>query len=196
MTETDAERFARARRAMIDSQLRVSGVNDDVSLAALARVAREDFVPAEVRAHAYIDRALPLGGGHFLGSPLFHGRMLSEAAPRPGDKVLVVSASGYLGALVAATGAEVETIAPGDVANLRGTGGKSIVLIDGAVEQWPETLTATLTHAGRVVTGLVERGVTRLASGRRFDGEVVLLPLIEIGIPVLSEFAAPRRWSF
>ena len=48
----------------------------------------------------------------------------------------------------------------------------------------------------RIVTGLVERGVTRLATGRKQGGEVALLPLADIGIPVLREFAAPKRWSF
>ena len=41
LTETNV-----ARSAMIDSQLRVSGVNDPRVLAAMASVAREDFVPA------------------------------------------------------------------------------------------------------------------------------------------------------
>ena len=34
-----------ARRAMIDSQLRVSGINDPAILAAFLAVPREDFVP-------------------------------------------------------------------------------------------------------------------------------------------------------
>ena len=49
---------------------------------------------------------------------------------------------------------------------------------------------------GRVVTGLAERGVTRLAAGRKVAGDVALLPLAEIGMPVLAEFAAPKGWSF
>ncbi len=50
--------------------------------------------------------------------------------------------------------------------------------------------------AARVVTGLVVRGLTRLAAGRKAAGEVALVPLAEIGIPVLPEFAAPKGWSF
>jgi protein-L-isoaspartate O-methyltransferase len=38
--------MVRERKAMIDSQLRVSGVNDPAVLAAFAAVPREDFVPA------------------------------------------------------------------------------------------------------------------------------------------------------
>ena len=35
-----------------------------------------------------------------------------------------------------------------------------------------------------------------LAAGRKVAGSVTMLPLAEIGIPVLPEFAAPKRWSF
>jgi len=49
---------------------------------------------------------------------------------------------------------------------------------------------------GRVVTGLVLRGVTRLAAGTKNGEAVNLVPLAEMGIPVLREFAAPKGWSF
>ena len=69
-------------------------------------------------------------------------------------------------------------------------------VIDGAIETLPAALVTRLADGGRLVTGLIERGVTRLATGRKAAGEVALLPLAEIGIPVLPEFAAPKRWSF
>ena len=46
------------------------------------------------------------------------------------------------------------------------------------------------------MTGLVLRGVTRLASGRKLGGSVQLLPLAEVGIPALGEFARAKSWSF
>ena len=66
---------------MIDSQLRVSGVNDPAILAAFAAIPREDFVPAERRAVAYADRAVPLGDGAVLAPALTHGQMLTAAEP-------------------------------------------------------------------------------------------------------------------
>jgi len=183
-----------ARRAMIDSQLRVSGVNDPAVLAAFAAVAREDFVPAGLKANAYIDRALPLDDGHMLPAPLVHGRILSEAAPRAEDAVLVVSANGYLAALVATFGCTVTQASPADAAKKGAVA--NLILIDGAIEQLPAGLAARLAEGGRIVTGLMERGVSRLAAGTKIGGEVSLLPLAEIGIPALPEFAAPRRWSF
>ncbi len=187
---------AAARRAMIDSQLRTSGVNEPWVLAAMNAVPREDFVPQNARAAAYTDRAVPLGNGRFLAAPLVYGRMLGEAAPTPEDKALVVSASGgYLAALVRPlVGAlDVQDVAA-DAPYARDA--YSLVLIEGAIEQLPDSLAAAMVEGGRIVGGLVERGVTRLATGRKTAGAVTWLPLAEIGIPVLPEFAAPRRWSF
>lgn len=189
--------LAAARRAMIDSQLRTSGVNDPAVLEAFARVGREDHVPAAARAHAYIDRAIALGDGHALAAPLFHGRMLVEAGLRSDDKVLVVSCgSGYLAALLEGLVAKVTTVSAADAAAGKAKGSYSLVLIDGAIEHLPDAVAARVEDAGRLVTGLVERGVTRLATGRKAAGAVALLPLAEMGIPVLAEFAAPKRWSF
>jgi len=187
-----------ARRAMIDSQLRVSGVNEEWVLAAMARVPREDFVPEDARGHAYIDRAIPLDGNHALPAPLVHGMMLVEAAPQAEDRVLVVSCgSGYLGELLRPQVAVLDTVSAADAATqAKGMGQYTLVLVDGAIEQLPAGLAGELAEGGRIVTGLVERGVTRLATGRKQQGEVALLPLADIGIPVLRELAAPKRWSF
>jgi protein-L-isoaspartate(D-aspartate) O-methyltransferase len=194
----DSTTTSTARRAMIDSQLRVSGVNHERVLAAMSTVAREDFVPAEARGHAYIDRAIPFGQGRALAAPLVQGLMLSEAMPEPGERVLVVTAgSGYLWALVEAMGALVDSIDAADAGKVkRGAAGYDLILIDGAIDQLPDALAAALAEGGRVVTGLVLRGVTRLASGRKIGGTVQLLPLAEVGIPVLGEFARTKTWSF
>jgi protein-L-isoaspartate(D-aspartate) O-methyltransferase len=189
--------YQAARRAMIDSQLRTSGVNEPWVLAAMARVPREDFVPENARAAAYIDRAVPLGDGRFLAAPLVHGMMLTEARPTLDDAALLVGdGKGYLAALLGPLVGSLAAIEPGKAATGRGKGGYSLTVVDGAIEQLPAALAARLDEGGRIVTGLVLRGVTRLAAGRKAAGEVALLPLAEIGIPILPEFAAPKRWSF
>ncbi|HET9630108.1 MAG TPA: protein-L-isoaspartate O-methyltransferase [Novosphingobium sp.] len=194
--ESPVTQSTAARRAMIDSQLRVSGVNDPVVLAAMDAVPREQFVPASLGASAYIDRALALGNGHALPAPLVTGRMLTEAAILPGESVLVISAAGYLAALASAMGAQVNAMAPAEAAAAKKGSEVALILIDGAIEQVPAGLSARLAEGGRIVTGIVAHGVTRLAVGRKVAGDVSLLPLAEIGIPVLADFAAPRRWSF
>lgn len=190
------ERPTTARRAMIDSQLRVSGVNDPAVLAAFDKVAREDHVPAALAGSAYIDRALALGDGHNLPAPLVHGRILVEAAIRAGEKVLVVSTNGYLAALAGVLGGEVTTLAPADVAGKKKAGTFDVVLIDGAAEALPASLAGMVSDDGRVVTGVIERGISRLATGRKAGTTIALLPLADMGIPAIPEFAAAKGWSF
>ncbi len=186
-----------ARRAMIDSQLRTSGVNEEYALARMLAVPREDFLPADKAAQAYIDRAVSLGEQGHLAAPLFYGKLLLEAAPAPTDRVLVVSGgTGYLAALIAPLVGTVTQVSAAEAADLTGAGEYDLVVIDGAIEQLPEGLAAALADGGRIVTGLVLRQVTRLASGRKIAGAVNLQPVEDLGIPVLAAFTAPKRWTF
>jgi len=187
---------AAARRAMIDCQLRPSGINDPAVLARFADVAREDFVPRGAQGVAYMDRAVPLAGGLVLAPPLTHGKMLTEAAPQPGDRALVVEGgSGYLAALLRPLVAALDTVSPADAAKAKG-GPYTLLLIDGAIEVLPPALAKVLSDDGRLVTGLLERGVTRLAVGRKAAGAVGFLTLGEADFAVLPQFAQARSWSF
>lgn len=189
--------FATARRAMIDSQLRTSGVNEPWVLARMNAVPREDFVPTEARPVAYIDRAVPLGGSAMLAAPLFHARLLAEAKPVQSDRVLVVDGgSGYLPALIEGLAGSVTVVTPDDAMKGGKKGDYTLLLIDGAVEQLPEGIAKRLSEDARVVTGLIDNGVTRLAIGRKSGGTIALLPLAELGIPRLSAFDKPKAWSF
>ena len=186
-----------ARRAMIDSQLRTSGVNEEYVLARMLAVPREDFLPADKASVAYIDRAVMLGEGGHLAAPLFYGKLLMEAAPAPDDRVLVVEGgTGYLAELLRPLVAELTSISAADAAQSPDAGGYSLIVIDGAIEQLPDGLAARLADEGRIVTGLLLRQVTRLVSGRKVAGQVNLQPLEDLGIPVLHAFDAPKRWTF
>ena len=197
MTQTLPD-FAAARRAMIDSQLRASGVNEEFVLARMNAVAREDFVPEAARATAYVDRAIRLGEGKFLPAPVVHGMMLAEAHPVPDDRALIIDGgSGYLPALAGPLVASIAVITPEALLNGGGKpGGFTLVLVDGAIEHVPVALAKLIAEGGRIVTGLVERGVTRLATGRKAGGSLGLLTLAEIGIPRLAAFDRPPSWSF
>jgi len=187
-----------ARRAMIDSQLRTSGVNEEFALRRMMAVPREDFLPDDRAGLAYIDRSIPLGQDAALASPVFYGKMLVEAAPRPSDDVLIVEGgTGYLAELVHPLAGSVRTVSVEDAA--RGTlpeGAFSLLLIDGAVEHMPEALAEIVVEGGRVVAGLVLREVTRLASGRKVAGHLALAPVEDLGIPILHAFDRPRGWTF
>jgi protein-L-isoaspartate(D-aspartate) O-methyltransferase len=201
MIETTMTRDAvadsyKARKAMIDSQLRTSGVNEEFVLARMLAVPREDFLPAERRALAYIDRSIALSVGA-LAAPLFYGKVLVEAAPRPDDRALVVeNGTGYLATLLRPLVASCDTVSVDAAASGAINGTFSLVIVDGAVERLGNGLVDAIADNGRIVSGLLLRQVTRLASGRRVLGQVALQPLEDLGIPVLHAFDVPKTWSF
>ena len=187
-----------ARRAMIESQLRTSGVNAPFVLARMGAVEREDFVPAAAKSHAYMDRMIPLGDGKALAAPLVQGMMLQEAAPKPSDRVLLVDGgSGYLAALVEPLVAELTVISPEEALGA-GKKGKDadLLIVDGAAEELPAKLIARLADDARIVTGIFEKGVTRLAVGRKSGKGAALLAVHDIGMPRLAAFDKPKGWSF
>lgn len=197
ITREPATRFDDARRAMIDSQLRTSGVNDSFVLARMSVVPREDFVPEGQRAAAYTDRAVRLPDGGALPAPLFHGLLLAEARPDRADRVVVIDGgSGYLPALLEPMVGALTVVSPEDAAAGKIGAGPTLVLIDGAVEHLPEPLVRKLDEGTRVVTGLVERGVTRLAVGRKAGGALGLVALVETGVPRLAAFDREAGWRF
>jgi protein-L-isoaspartate(D-aspartate) O-methyltransferase len=54
---------------MVEEQLRARDIVDRRVLEAMGRVPRELFVPEELRARAYEDAALPIGGGQTISQP-------------------------------------------------------------------------------------------------------------------------------
>lgn len=217
-TTTEPLGHEAARAAMVASQLRTSGVNDSRVVAAMAQVAREEFLPESQRPFAYRDRSLPLGNGRAQNPPLATGLLLTEARIEAGEKVLIVGAAGgYAAALAARVGADVTAVeedadlvalarsALGEgVTLVEGplTGGApagapyDLLLIDGAVEQIPDALVDQLREGGRVVTGLLDRGVTRIASGVRTASGVGLASVVDSECAVLPGFAKPRGFQF
>ena len=210
MTE---QNFPSMRAAMVESQLRTSDVDDQRVIAAMARVPREDFVPAERRAMAYVDRSIPLSSGRALNPPLATGRLLKEAQVEEGDRVLLIgAATGYSATLLVALGAQVTAVDAEDGPQLLSDGATvvrgpmaagapqgapyDVLFIDGAVQEVPAALIQQLADGARVVTGLVERGVTRLCSGRVVSGVLGLVSLTDLEMVVLPGFAAPERFVF
>jgi hypothetical protein len=72
------DRWAQPRAALIDTIAR-RGIRDERVLAAMLRVPRHEFVPSELRAHAYDDRALQIGFDQTISQPFVVAAM-TEAA--------------------------------------------------------------------------------------------------------------------
>ena len=96
---------------MVSRQLRGRDIRDERVLAAMERVPRECFLPAELREHAYEDAALPIGEGQTISQPYMVARICEELGLDGGERVLDVgTGSGYQAAVLAELAAEVHTI--------------------------------------------------------------------------------------
>lgn len=212
--------FQAMRTAMVSSQLRTTAVSDQRVIAAMARIPREDFVPAELREIAYRDALLPVSGGRAINLPMATGRLLTEAYLRPLDRVLLIGAAGgYTAAILAEIVLHVAAVEqdPALVALARealagvskveiveaplATGHAAgepydVLIIDGAVEAVPDVLVSQVKPGGRVVTGLIDNGVTRLASGGRTDGGFGLSAFADSECARLPGFATPTGFRF
>jgi protein-L-isoaspartate(D-aspartate) O-methyltransferase len=211
--------FEHMRRAMVASQLRTTGTNDPRVLAAMGEVPRERFVPAARRPLAYADALVPLKPGRDFNSPMALGRLLTEAAPRAGERALAVGvATGYAAAVLARlvgpctaveedeelaaaargnlAGFEVKLVEGPLVEGCKADGPYDLILIDGAVEHVPEALIAQLAEGGRLATGWLENGVTRLAIGRRAGEGFGMTAFADAAAAILPGFAKPRAFKF
>lgn len=99
--------FAAQRLKMVDGQLRTTDVNRAEVVDAFLAVPREEFVPTEMSALAYIDddvEVAPARDGHparFIMEPAAFGKMIQLADLRSSDIVLDVGcATGYSAAVL------------------------------------------------------------------------------------------------
>jgi protein-L-isoaspartate(D-aspartate) O-methyltransferase len=207
--------FAAAREAMVESQLRPQGVTDPAVLDAMRRIPRENFLPSHTRPLAYVDRAVAIGSGRFLVAPAVLGQLLTQMMPEPGQRALVVGAgTGYSAAVLIAAGLHVLALesdrelaeaarkqklkvveGPLDEGHAAGAPYDQI-LIDGAVEFIPDPLIAQLADGGRLGTAILDRGITRLAVGRKAGDAFGTLSVGDAGVPLLPGLQRPRAFTF
>ena len=212
--------FETMRHAMVQSQLRTNAVNDPRVVTAMARVPREKFVPESTRRLAYRDTAVAVGNGRYLNLPMATGKLLTEAYLESTDQVLLIGAAGgYTAAVlsglvrsVVAVESDADLAAHARAA-LAGYGNVELVegpleqghqagapydvlVVDGCVEALPDSLVGQVAPGGRVATGLRERGVSRLASGRTIKGAFGLRAFADVDCVALPGFSAPRGFAF
>ncbi|HVI97904.1 MAG TPA: protein-L-isoaspartate O-methyltransferase [Sphingomonas sp.] len=216
---TEPTDFTAMREAMVASQLRTNAVDDPRVVTAMLRVPREAYLPENVAPLAYRDTAVPLGRNRAANLPMATGRLLTAAEIAPTDSVLLIgAASGYTAAVLAELAANVTAVesdpelAAAARAALTGThvtlvegpleagapGGApyDVLVVDGAVEHLPEALVAQVKPGGSVATGLIDRGVTRLAAGRRTEGGFGLRDFADVDCVALPGFAKPKSFQF
>ncbi|PYD48706.1 protein-L-isoaspartate O-methyltransferase [Novacetimonas pomaceti] len=217
--------YEAARQRMVDAQIRPAQVNDPRIITAMRHVPRELAVPESLREFAYADQSLPLPDGRVLTEPRVVARMLQVAAPRQGDRVLIVGAgTGYLPALasrmeeglridalesdrtLAAIGqALCRTFAP-DVswhigplaAGVPDNAPYDLILIDGAVRAIPPALLSQCAADGRVVAPIwpADSVASVCIVQPTAEGAGATRAMFDANVPLLPELAPAPAFSF
>lgn len=207
--------YTAARASMVDTQLRPEGVSHRPVVEAMASVRREEFVAEDARPLAYIDRAVAMGSGRLMSGPVVIGKLLSEMAPLPGERALVVGCgTGYSAAVLKSiglkvTGLECDSGLAGRARELgldvvegpledgwKKAAPYDLILIDGAIEHIPDAIVGQLTDHGRLGTALIDRGICRLVVGRRAGKGFGLHSIADSGAAALPGFSRPRTFTF
>lgn len=215
--------YTLARHNMIQSQIRPWDVRDERVLELLARVPREDFVPAAYRNLAFADMQIPLAHGQVMMTPKLEARLLQALEIRPQDRILEIGAgSGYLTALLAALGAQVvsvetfpdlleaarQRLAAHGVNNVvleLGDGAHGwerhapydAILLTGSVASLPQTLMRQLAVGGRLAAIVGVPPVMEAVLVRRVS-EISWshTGLFETSLPPLANAEPPRKFVF
>jgi protein-L-isoaspartate(D-aspartate) O-methyltransferase len=214
------QNYSAMRAAMVASQLRTNNVSDPRVVSAVENVARERFVPIERRALAYIDVPVPLGSGRALNAPMATARLLTEAKLSPVDKLLIIgAATGYSAAVAAKLAGSVTAVEEDEalltqaqtnladdkrimlvhgplVAGWEASAPYDAIIIDGAVEQISDVIITQLVEGGRILAGLDDAGVTRLAAGRRIGNSCPMIAFADIETVRLPGFGRPENFTF
>lgn len=103
--------FARRRDRMVRHQIEAREITDPRVLAAMRKVPRHEFVPAELVDSAYEDGALPLKMGQTISQPYIVAYMTQALELTGTERVLEIgTGSGYQAAVLAEIVPEVYTI--------------------------------------------------------------------------------------
>jgi len=220
-----ADEYAQARQNLIEEiQQDVRDTSlyldkealDPRVMAAIGKVPRHEFVPANVRHKAYINRPLPIGHGQTISQPYIVALMSDLIKPRAGDQVLELgTGSGYQAAILAELTARVYSIeiieALGTEADERlsrlGYDNVTLRIGDGyygweehapfdaivvtaAASHVPPPLVAQLKPGGRMVIPVGSRFLTQqlLLIEKQADGEVITRQILPVKfVPLTGE---------
>jgi protein-L-isoaspartate(D-aspartate) O-methyltransferase len=212
-----------ARFNMIEQQIRPWDVLNPGVLELLAIVKREDFVPSEYQALAFVDTEVPLPNGQCMLAPKVEARLLQELAVHKHERVLEVGAgSGFMAALLAHKAQHVTTLeidpelARFAAANLKRAGVTNatvtqadgaagwpsdapfdVILLSGSVPEVPQVLLAQLKVGGRLAAIVGQTPVMRaVLITRAVDQGLQRRVLFDTVAQRLQGFDEPSRFEF
>jgi protein-L-isoaspartate(D-aspartate) O-methyltransferase len=211
--------FAAQRQNMVQQQLMTRDINDAKVLAAMAKVPREEFVPAEARAASYEDGPLPIGYGQTISQPYVVAFMTEQLRPKSTDRVLEVgTGSGYQAAILAELVSEVysieivEPLAKSAETTLQRLGYKNVhvkagdgyqgwpeeapfdaIIVTCAPDKVPQPLVDQLKDGARMVIPVGDRFAQQLYLLEKKNGQLKQSATLPVRfVPMTSEAARPE----
>jgi len=110
-TQKSKDKFAEARRQMLEWHLMGRGITDPGVLDAMGQIRREEFVPRNYQSQAYADGPLPIGLGQTISQPYIVALMTQELRLDLDCEVLEIgTGSGYQTAILSRLAKKVYTI--------------------------------------------------------------------------------------
>lgn len=213
--------FTKARTMMVDTQVRPSDVTKFPIIEAMLTVKRERFVPDNKRSVAYMGEHIELGGGRTMLDPRTLAKMLDAATIDQKDIVLDLGCGlGYSSALLArmceaviAVEDDADRVAQAErrlgeagadnVAVIEGVladgaakhGPYDIILIQGAVQDVPESLLDQLKEDGRIVAIFAQGALGEVRVGVKVNGAVSWKMNFNANAPILAGFEKEEAFS-
>ncbi|GGP23651.1 protein-L-isoaspartate O-methyltransferase family protein [Silvimonas iriomotensis] len=212
-----------ARYLLVEQQIRPWDVLDQKVLDRVLTVKREDFVPADKKALAFVDSELPIGHEATMLAPKVEARFLQDVEVQPTDKVLIAGAgTGYLMALAAGLasqvyGVEIEpelasqaeaNLARAGVRNARVVVGDAVrgfaeqapfdvIIVTGSFESVPASLKEQLAVGGRLIAIVGQLPIMSATLVRRVDHNAYSEEkLFEYNLPRMKNAPAVSAFRF
>ena len=207
---------------MVDTQVRPSDVTKFPIIDALLDVAREDYVPDAKRDAAYVGENIDIGEGRVLLEPRTFAKMLDAADVQRSDFVLDLGCGlGYSTAVLAhmadfvvavedsearaeeaqlnlsSHGVDNAAVFSADLSEgVAKNGPYDLIMVQGAVEEMPDTLTAQVKEGGRIVAIFAMGALGEVRVGRKVDGVMNWRMSFNATAPVLAGFTKDVAFAF
>ncbi|MCA0942486.1 protein-L-isoaspartate O-methyltransferase [Yangia mangrovi] len=206
--------FVTLRRMMVDTQVRPSDVTKFPIIDAMLRVPREAFVPDEAVDAAYAGRNIELGDGRVVLDPRTFAKMLDALNVDGDDLVLDIgSGLGYSAAVIARIAEAVVAVEDdaeradeaqpllmdhadnviqhvGPLAEGAPQHGPyDAIVIEGGIEQLPETIAGQLKDGGRIACIFMDGALGTVKVGWKIDGTITWRFSFNATAPVLAGFS-------
>ena len=213
--------FAQRRTMMVDTQVRPNDVTSYPVIDAMLNTPREAYLPDALHDVAYAENDLDLGHGRHMLAPRTLGRMLEALALKNTDLVLDLGCGyGYTSALIARVAEAVvavdDTPDMADQAQTRlaaqgvfnvavtqapltggwpGQAPYDAMLVNGAIEVFPDALADQLREGGRVVALFREDRLGICKIGYKADGVIGWRYVCNASAPLLAGFGQVRSFA-